>query len=745
MANLHGFRDDLLLEQEHRKEVAPKESISASASTSSKGQNLGHVFLVLFQASRSAVKKALVNLGAESVLSKSLRGFVTHVQIEARPPLNDDTNAMVRMQEIYRPLLDKIMKKSDDSGKKIAYLLLDWLLLEYPYRDLMSRSLSQDFAPQADKRQKLASLLAIEHALHTYDKNAASMEGARPQAYSDEERAMAVFRDVEALTQWGAQLTNVILHDGAVTEDGSRSTTRLTGLALDLMIAFSRILSTQAQQEIKIATSKPITPTLVVQLDSDNNTRGIGDSVHKKTVGWGFSECMVDMYQVIKEIQTWNSKGGRLLPAGLGDTSEMISRFNRHQGNKSTGASWHDILSSFTRVWDIISVTLSQTTASLSPSALLDQATEYAKNEAIPPYFRLIIAGIYLGYYEHAMPINDVLQRDGLGLTLLAHSTFIVSERVPVGNKVAAVVRDVTLPLLTDIEIAQVWSIITKKLFDEPVELDFAALGVIAQYTLARPQILVPDLMGRLSLPDPRNPSKQDEVTTNRNRNLLGLVSTLSDMDFFTLPLEQEAEGARSTLADLVIGYLYDRDLNSRMTASHIVASLDPVRTIQTFGPDLASPDIDVRSSGALILIECMLSQKQDGSIGEGLGCFINYIRPTSQGTAAKTVSEEALFKVLKKMGDATPPPVWPSVVQVVLSKMYSSPSDPVLMRIWNTLVPALSTSVGAIAATYLGVTEIMERQGEVSESLLETAMEASDEGLDDLRMSRILPFTVLK
>ncbi|KAG0357350.1 hypothetical protein BG005_003627 [Podila minutissima] len=610
-----------------------------------------------------------------NVLSKSLRGFVTHVQIEARPPLKDDTNAMVRMQEIYRPLLDKIMKKSDDSGKKIAYLLLDWLLLEYPYRDLMSHSLK--------------------------------------------EFAMAVFRDVEALTQWGAQLSNVILHDG--------------------------ILSTQAQQEIKIATSKPITPTLVVQLDSDNNTRGIGDNVHMKTVGWGFSVCMVDMYQVIKEIQTWNSKGGRLLPAGLGDTSEMISRFNRHQGNKSTGASWHDILSSFTRVWDIISVALSQTTASLSPSALLDQATEYAKNEAIPPYFRLIVAGIYLGYYEHAMPINDVLQRDGLGLTLLAHSTFIVSERVkhvgimnarsvtlarlslaftdqrcfhqvservPVGNKVAAVVRDVTLPLLTDIEIAQVWSLITKKLFEEPVELDFAALGVIAQYTLARPQILVPDLMGRLSLPDPRNPSKQDEVTTN---------------------------------PDLVIGFLYDRDLNSRMTASHIVASLDPVRTIQTFGPDLASPDIDVRSSGALILIECMLSQKQDGSIGEGLGCFINYIRPTSQGTAAKTVSEEALFKVLKKMGDATPPPVWPSVVQVVLSKMYSSPSDPVLMRIWNTLVPALSTSVGAIAATYLGVTEIMERQGEVSESLLEAAMEASDEGLDDLRMSRILPFTVLK
>lgn len=143
MTNLHGFRDDLLLEQEHRKGIAPKETIAASASNSSKGQNLGHVFLVLFQASRSAVKKALTNLEAESmcyqklwsnllnkyksrillqlftlfifctsltpdVLSNSLRGFVTHVQIEGRPPLKDDTDAIVRMQEVYRPLLDKV-------------------------------------------------------------------------------------------------------------------------------------------------------------------------------------------------------------------------------------------------------------------------------------------------------------------------------------------------------------------------------------------------------------------------------------------------------------------------------------------------------------------------------------------------------------------------------------------------------------------------------------------------------------
>jgi len=58
----------------------------------------------------------------------------------------------------------------------------------------------------------------------------------------------------------------------------------------------------------------------------------------------------------------------------------MISRFNRHQGNKTTGATWFDILGSFTRIWDIISVALTHSTASSSPAVLLDQAIQHAKN-----------------------------------------------------------------------------------------------------------------------------------------------------------------------------------------------------------------------------------------------------------------------------------------------------------------------------------------------------------------------------
>lgn len=85
MANLHGFRDDLLLEQEHRKRIAPKEAVPA-AGNNNKGQSLGLVFLVLFQASRSAVKKALANLEAESMCFHTLMAIVVFNKDESINP-----------------------------------------------------------------------------------------------------------------------------------------------------------------------------------------------------------------------------------------------------------------------------------------------------------------------------------------------------------------------------------------------------------------------------------------------------------------------------------------------------------------------------------------------------------------------------------------------------------------------------------------------------------------------------------
>ncbi|KAG0344176.1 hypothetical protein BG004_004681, partial [Podila humilis] len=542
------------------------------------------------------------------VLSSSIRGFVTHVEVAGQSPRQDDSEAITRMQEVYRPLLDKIMKKSDDSGKKIAYLLSDWLLLEYPYRHLMAHSLSLDFGPQADKRLKLASILAIEHSFNTYTKNGASPNRHSAVSKSGEITAdqlsdldqtgvvegcticteyikkesianallldmtatsIPIFRDIDVITEWSTHLANVVLHDGTVSADGHRTMTRLTGLALGLYMSFSKLLAAQALEEVKMASTEPKQPTLVVDTDTT------GNSVHTgpKPLGWGFVLCMIDMYRVVKDMQE-------------------------------------------------------------------------------------------------------------------------VSERIPVGNKCAAVIRDFTLPLMSDVNIAQIWSLISPVL-DRPVELDYSTLVVIAQYVITRPTILIPEIFRYLTTPEVRTTSEQDRAVAVKNRNLLGVASALGDLDFFNLPMDQKADSDRSIAR----------------------------------GGEAVSTD-DRR--------ELLKNPSQLMSV-------FKRTSPRALSSSKSSVSEEQLLAVLKRMGGAIPPPVWPSVIHVILSKLEGSPSDLTLVRIWTLLASSIVTSREAIAASYRSISMMLERQGDVTEAMLEAAMEVSDEGLDDLRMSRVLPFKILK
>ncbi|KAF9115749.1 Polynucleotide 5'-hydroxyl-kinase grc3 [Mortierella sp. AM989] len=128
---------------------------------------LGHAFLVLFQANRSAIKRAIYDTSAENENGQ-------------------DETSLSRMQEVYRPLLDKTLKKSDVSGRKIAFLLLDWLILDYPYKELMAQALSVDLEFAGDKKRKLAVLLAIEHAIHTGIARILKSKGVGGQSYKGE-------------------------------------------------------------------------------------------------------------------------------------------------------------------------------------------------------------------------------------------------------------------------------------------------------------------------------------------------------------------------------------------------------------------------------------------------------------------------------------------------------------------------------------------------------------------------------
>ncbi|KAF9940480.1 hypothetical protein BGZ65_006918 [Modicella reniformis] len=69
-------------------------------------QSLGKALLVLFQAKRAALRKAFANIEGENIVSSALRRFIVHVT--AATDNNNQDELLLRMQEVYRPLLDKV-------------------------------------------------------------------------------------------------------------------------------------------------------------------------------------------------------------------------------------------------------------------------------------------------------------------------------------------------------------------------------------------------------------------------------------------------------------------------------------------------------------------------------------------------------------------------------------------------------------------------------------------------------------
>ncbi|GJJ78439.1 hypothetical protein EMPS_10798 [Entomortierella parvispora] len=297
-------------------------------------QSLGQAFLVIFQATRSTIRKALLALDTDNVLSKSLQTLVDYVQYAEQ----DTPLAVIRSAEILRPFLDKIMKKSDENAKKISFLLLDWQLLDHPCRSIIIQGLALEMGPKTeDKKRKLSALLALEHALSTRhkrmlenDKEEPRTAMEKPPKESDKSKNSVNFLDIpetrgergkgsaieiiepkEDLTAGTkgqelkksmktgedmcapfdgpilanliSHLSHITRHDGAVASDGISSMTRLTGLAFQLAISLSQTLTKGALREIELEEEEEerikkssVTQTiprrgpLIIELDSDS-------------------------------------------------------------------------------------------------------------------------------------------------------------------------------------------------------------------------------------------------------------------------------------------------------------------------------------------------------------------------------------------------------------------------------------------------------------------------------------------
>lgn len=100
---------------------------------------------------------------------------------------------------------------------------------------------------------------------------------------------------------------------------------------------------------------------------------------------------------------------------------------------------------------------------------------------------------------------------------------------------------------------------------------------------------------------------------------------------------------------------------------------------------------------------------------------------------------------MVKILGETIPSTLWGSLLSELAAKSCGSPSDPILSRAWLQLSPSIVKSGDAVSALFILVSGILEQQGELTEKMLEAALDASDESLDDLRLARLAPLAILK
>ncbi|KAF9140902.1 hypothetical protein BGX30_005808 [Mortierella sp. GBA39] len=802
-----SFQQDLALEQGSRhfddeKHITRSDlRAKKSAENNNEGglKNLGLAIMVIFQAKRSALRKAMADLDAESTVSASLRSLTKHVETAD----TDDQGelAIARMREVYRPFLDKIIKKSDPD-KETAFLVLEWLLLKFPYRPLMVRALGGDLSPSKDKKRKLAVLVAIEDAIDTQirprptsgkegvskskpkskSKSKSKLVDEEPdipvaQCSNDPEKPVEPLADGKTLSAWMASLSTIVQNDGAFAPDGSGSMTRLTSLAMDIAIEISRTLADQTLQEIKAAEDKERIrkPVLVVEVDSH------GEDKHDKTnaedtqpFSLGFVRGMKSMQAIIKYFLSSAHDQVDVATAGMTDILDILVRFNRHHmGGKALPS--REIMFSFAQSWKLISASLVKRRLALPSEEILKQAQTHSQMNEIPPYLRLLTTGLLLGYCGPPSQFDTAVRASSeVRSTLLGLANVVILENIPVGQATAITIQTSLIPTLSEAEVQDMKTkIIT--ILDNPSEISLGSANVASSYMVIYPDLFVPGLLARLRREGQSGSVQSNKADVRRTMNSLHIVEAMAERNFFDMVLSKQAGDLRRKLEDLVIDLFREKDVSIRVTLGQIVASLNPTKIIAIYGPEINSTNSIVRSRAESVLIECMLSQRRDASMSDGFVVFLEYTRRVGRSranhegasTKTKTPSQlvakiqpldsnpappsshvdslDRLLRVVKIFGETIPSTLWGCLLSELVAKTCGSPFDPILSRAWSQLSPSIVKSADAVSALFVLVSDILEQQGELTEEMLEAALDASDESLDDLRLARLAPLAILK
>ncbi|KAG0590274.1 hypothetical protein KC19_1G086500 [Ceratodon purpureus] len=724
---------------------------------------LGRVLSTIFNVEWRSVEKALSSDGAraqQGSIGRTLTALLEHVESRL------STNAS--LDQMHIPMLEHAVKSKDHGNRKKVVGIFRWLFSRTKYGLLLATSLtSMAGSPKVDHRVKLGCCVVIRELVEKEPVLYRSL----PNVQTDGELSEPV-SPLMCFTKCVHPLIQIVCNESS-KQGKQKLPTRLTMAAADCVTVITKgLISEPPAIPIKTTTEKSekseervlITPISSSSNDNGSDVSSSSNESEASTSGRETENALKeqgaralwdkldDIILLVIELQEWNEQGRPLHARGLQQVLKRLRFLATYKdsleipagGNIQVGIS---VLAACWRQYSSL-ILLEDRVLVSNPDPVIEHwcgALQYWTQAAEE---------------LHASETRRADEMRGYALTCLA---LVLGRLDP--RRLEEVLKDIEPELLqtlmnqvrgADIEVVDMAMAILRSLL-------FRSSAVTSKM-----EEIVPVLMDMLDTRDsaaravvllvaeffslnPTSPelekvlARLDSEDSSQRRNGLDVLTELVAV------ITKSTDSVDTPLSRTIAVHLFDRlgddELTNRVEASALFAKLDPSFTLAQLVQLVYSPDARKRSA-ASSAVEAVLCGHADQSrtITVLLDCLRDLMAETA--TTDRTAGPKRagasldLDRVLSSVSAwASKVQDWEPLIEVLLDKMYTEASNPVIPRFLSHISDQLADIPNLV---FPRIYQRMRDQPIINEEVL-TNVSENEDALAELLFQRLSPMLVLR
>lgn len=720
--------------------------------------SLGRVVSILLSAKPQDLQISKDPAYPTGSINRALAALLQHANIEVKK--ESDLN------KLLVPLLEHVVKSRDRSNRKQVISIMVWLFQDvYIGMYVVERFVAILQSRQVNDRARLGWCLVVRDLLQQRVQASDSSNGLRDTTLIPLVRCIPKLFDL-------------------MSESSSKDMpTRLSVMAADCIILVSRFmgdeLNTSLENEIKsstpddgINTSVSSPSSILGVLDPsernshDMSTSGQTEVIAKEELLWDQLDTLL---KFVFKLRKWNEEIRPLYAMGLQQITKCLENLVYFRdallekgGGEKDLAVLKAVLSSCWNRYGIL-LLIDSSNSHMELKVMVQQWVEGlqhslhveemdGEDEASPSktrrvqeirIFFLTCLTLLLGRLS-MLEIEGIVQEYG---SMLMQALFgqLHSKNADVVDLAIAILRT----LLFQAELANVGTLkidmvapLLMDLLDERDSVSRAVAALVADYFAINPR--APEMERFFGILGSGNSAQR--------QNALGVLSEL--LRILSSSNHDMANAVRQSVAVHLLKCLGDAEVANRIEVSVLFSKLDPEFVLPALVQHLYSRDEKVRSAASSSIVSVLKSHSQPCvALCVLLDCARNIsqkvqlpMHPGHIGLSSKESSLPDVDRIMRLIPSwACEVQGWEDIINVVLSKMFSEPSNPVIPRFLSQISSQLLENIGLV---FKRIFAFMAEQTTLSEGHIQMLSKGDiqlQERLNSLIFERLSPLLVLK